>query len=225
MLNVSMLSEAQDPYARDRRELALRIAQHTGIDDASILDAFRRVPRHAFVPAELRPHAHEDRALSIGLGQTISQPSMIALMLAALGCNKAHKVLEVGAGSGYAAALLGELSGEVHAIEVLPELAQRARATLQALGVDNVTVHVGNGALGLPEQAPFDRILVSAAAEHVPPALLAELEVGGKIVIPVGDKLEQRLLIGTRRSPTAVDWEESTPCVFVPLVGNTPAKG
>lgn len=220
-----MFHEVQEPHARDRRELAARITQHTGIDDPRILDAFRRVPRHAFVPPHLRDHAHEDRALAIGLGQTISQPSMIALMLQALDCRKEQRVLEVGAGSGYAAALLGELVAEVHAVEVLPELAERAQATLRALGIDNVTVYAGNGAHGLPQKAPFDRILVSAGAEHVPPALLAELVVGGRIAIPVGDKFEQELLIGTRRTQTDIDWQRSTPCVFVPLVGNAPAQG
>ncbi len=220
-----MSPEVQQQHARDRSELATRITRHTGIDDPRILDAFRRVPRHAFVPPHLREHAHEDRALSIGLGQTISQPSMIALMLKALDCAPEHRVLEVGAGSGYAAALLGELAAEVHAIEVLPELAERARATLRSLGVENVTVYTGNGAFGLPQLAPFDRILVSAGAEHVPPALLAELAVGGRIAIPVGGKFEQELLIGTRRTATDVDWERSTPCVFVPLVGNAPAQG
>jgi protein-L-isoaspartate(D-aspartate) O-methyltransferase len=220
-----MFPEVQEPHARDRRALATRITEHTGIEDTRILDAFRRVPRHAFVPPELRDHAHEDRALAIGLGQTISQPSMIALMLKALDCAPEHRVLEVGAGSGYAAALLGELVAEVHAIEVLPELAARAEGTLRSLGIDNVTVYTGNGSHGLPQHAPFDRILVSAAAEHVPPALLTELAVGGRIAIPVGDKFEQELLVGTRRTATDIDWERSTPCVFVPLVGNAPAQG
>jgi protein-L-isoaspartate(D-aspartate) O-methyltransferase len=220
-----MFPQVQEPHARDRRELAVRITEHTGIDDPRILDAFRRVPRHAFVPPHLRDHAHEDRALAIGLGQTISQPSMIALMLKALECAPEHRALEVGAGSGYAAALLGELVAEVHAIEVLPELAERAQATLAALGVDNVTIYAGNGAFGLPDRAPFDRILVSAAAEHVPPALLDQLAVGGRIAVPVGGTFEQELLIGTRRTATDIDWERSTPCVFVPLVGNTPAQG
>jgi protein-L-isoaspartate(D-aspartate) O-methyltransferase len=220
-----MFSEAQAEHARERRELATQIARHTGIDDRRILDAFRKVPRHAFVPAHLAEHAHEDRALSIGYGQTISQPSMIALMLEALDVEPDHRVLEVGAGSGYAAALLAELAAEVYAVEVVPELAERARATLQALGVDNVTIYTGNGAHGLPQKAPFDRILVSAGAEHVPPALLAELAVGGRIAIPVGDRLEQVLLVGTRRTATDIDWERSTPCVFVPLVGNEPAEG
>jgi protein-L-isoaspartate(D-aspartate) O-methyltransferase len=211
---------AWEAHVADRRLLAERIARHTGIDDARILEAFRRVPRHRFVPEFMREHSHEDRALPIGEEQTISQPSMIALMLDALDVQPDHRVLEVGAGSGYAAALLGQLAAEVDAIEVRPHLAERARRTLDELGVSNVRIHCRNGTRGLPERAPFDRILVSAGAERVPPALVAELAVGGRMAIPVGSDLEQYLMLGQRTSADEIEWSTRTPCVFVPLVGD-----
>jgi protein-L-isoaspartate(D-aspartate) O-methyltransferase len=210
---------AWQAHAADRRRLAERIARHTGIDDPRLLEAFRRVPRHRFVPEFMREHAHEDRALPIGEDQTISQPSMIALMFDALELQPEHRVLEVGAGSGYAAALLGELVSQVDAIEVRPNLCQRAGQTLQELGVTNVRVHCRNGAFGLPEHAPYDRILVSAGAQRVPPALVAELAPGGRIAIPVGNELEQHLMMG-QRTDGEIEWTTRTPCIFVPLVGN-----
>jgi protein-L-isoaspartate(D-aspartate) O-methyltransferase len=211
---------AWEAHVADRRRLAERIARHTGIDDARILEAFRRVPRHRFVPEFMGEYAHEDRALPIGEEQTISQPSMIALMLDALDVRPEHRVLEVGAGSGYAAALLGQLAAEVDALEVRPALAQRAARLLQELGVSNVRVHCRNGSHGLPERAPFDRILVSAGAQRVPPALVAELAPGGRIAIPVGSEAEQYLMTGERTSNNHIEWSTLTPCVFVPLIGN-----
>lgn len=211
---------AWEAHAADRRRLAERIARHTDITDARILEAFRRVPRHHFVPEHLREHAHEDRALPIGEEQTISQPSMIALMLDALQVGPGDRVLEVGAGSGYAAALLGQLAAEVDAVELRPALAERAQRTLSELGIENVRIHCRNGSYGLPERAPFDRILVSAGARRVPPALVAQLAVGGRIAIPVGDQLEQRLMTGQRTSDHNIEWDALTPCIFVPLVGD-----
>jgi protein-L-isoaspartate(D-aspartate) O-methyltransferase len=211
---------AWQAHIADRQRLADRIARQSGVDDPRILEAFRRVPRHRFVPDTQSEHAHEDRALPIGEGQTISQPSMIALMLAALDCRREDRVLEIGAGSGYAAALLGELCAEVDAVEVRPDLAERAQRTLQELGINNVRIHCRNGAYGLPEKAPFDRILVSAGAGRVPPALVAQLAPGGRIAIPVGDEIEQRLMVGERTNGSAIAWETRTQCIFVPLVGD-----
>jgi protein-L-isoaspartate(D-aspartate) O-methyltransferase len=215
----SMELGAWEVHAADRRRLAERVARHTGIEDVRILEALRRVPRHRFVPEGLREYAHEDRALPIGEDQTISQPSMVALMLDALELSPEHHVLEVGAGSGYAAALLAELCADVDAIEVRPNLCERARRTLAQLGVSNVRLHCGNGARGLPERAPFDRILVSAGANRLPPALVAELAPSGRIAIPVGDHSEQYLMVGERNGDH-IEWTRRTPCVFVPLVGN-----
>jgi protein-L-isoaspartate(D-aspartate) O-methyltransferase len=163
--------------------------------------------------------AYEDVALPLGYDQTISQPSMIALMLNALQVEPAHRILEVGAGSGYAAALLGELASEVDAIEILPELAQRARQRMAELGIGNVRIFQGNGRLGLPEFGPYDRILVSAGSEDVPEQLLDQLKVGGRIAIPVGDDYGQQLSIGTKDSNREMRWENSVSCIFVPLVG------
>jgi protein-L-isoaspartate(D-aspartate) O-methyltransferase len=189
------------------------------IRDPRILAAFRAVPREAFVPAELSALAYEDRALPIGEGQTISQPSMIALMLAALEPRPSDRALEVGAGSGYAAAVLSHLTASVLGIEIVPELAERARRTLAELGTRNVSIEVGNGTQGLAGRGPFDVVLVSAAAREVPAELVALLAPGGRIAIPVGGESGQRLLAGKRAGDGKVGWERGTPCVFVPLVG------
>jgi protein-L-isoaspartate(D-aspartate) O-methyltransferase len=191
----------------------------TDVHDPRILGAFRDVPRERFVPEELAEFAYDDRALPIGEGQTISQPSMLALMLAALAPVASDRALEVGAGSGYAAALLGRLTADVHALEIRPELAGRAQRTLAAIGATNVRVSVGNGELGLPGEAPFDVILVSAGARATPPELTQELAVGGRIAIPVGDRKGQHLFVGRRESSGELVWERRIPCVFVPLVG------
>lgn len=145
-----------------------RLTRSTPATPPSILDAFERVPREAFLPAELAPRAYDDRALPIGLGQTLSQPSMIALMLIALDISPRHRVLEVGSGSGYVLALLSQLGCEVFGVERLAELAGRSRETLRAIGISDVMVHEGDGSHGLPEHAPYDRILVSAAAGRSP---------------------------------------------------------
>ena len=202
----------------ERERLARYVAWNTGIRNERMLDAFRRVPREKFVRVADTGRAYEDRALPIGDDQTISQPSMIALMLDALAPKPTDRALEVGAGSGYAAALLGTLVERVDAVEIRPELADRARATLASLGVPNVRIHRGSGERGFREGAPFDVILVSAGARSVPPALVEELATGGRIAIPVGDENGQELLVGTRDASGSVTWERRTACMFVPLV-------
>lgn len=194
------------------------VAANTGITDERVLGAFRKVPRHRFVPRSLASRAYEDCALPIGEGQTISQPSMIAVMLAALAVAPTDRVLEVGAGSGYAAALLGELAREVFALEILPDLARSAQKRIRELGIENVHVLEGNGRLGLPAAAPFDKILVSAGSTDVPDELVKQLAEGGRIAIPVGGALGQQLLVGTKRNGE-MTWERSIACIFVPLVG------
>jgi protein-L-isoaspartate(D-aspartate) O-methyltransferase len=194
------------------------IERNVATRDQRVLEAFRRIPRHLFVPEIERASAYDDRALPIGRGQTISQPSMIAVMLESLACTPESRVLEVGAGSGYAAALLSCLAAEVDAVEILPELAAQARQTLAALGLDNVRVHVGDGARGLVERAPFDRILVSAAPLQVPEELCAELAVGGRIAVPIGDEYGQVLMVGDKDANSAMHFRRDIPCMFVPLV-------
>jgi len=204
--------------AEQRRLLAERIKTSTHIDAPGILAAFAAVPRHEFLSKEQQAQAYEDRALPLDEGQTVSQPSMIAIMLAELDCGPTHRALEVGAGSGYAAALLGQLVARVYAVELRPNLASRARSSLARVGVQNVYVVEGDGSAGLPAHAPYDRILVSAAPREVPEALVAQLAIGGKMAIPVGDTQAQTLLVAHKIAENQVSWQRTVPCIFVPLV-------
>jgi len=214
-------SRDADALLREARALLVaQITEQTGITDERLLGAFLRVPRHRFVPPENRAFAYRDGALPIGYGQTISQPSMIAIMLQYLDVRPEDRVLEIGAGSGYAAALLGQLGREVYAVEIVPELAERAQNTIADLGYRNVTVLHGNGRFGLPEHAPFDKILVSAGAEDIPPELVRELAPGGRIAIPVGDDYSQRLVVGTKHADGTLDLQSTIQCIFVPLVSS-----
>ena len=190
-----------------------------GIRDARVIDAMRRVPRERFVPQPSQPLAYADRALPIGSGQTISQPFMVAAMTEALLLEGNERVLEIGTGSGYQAAILAELAAHVITIERRPELADVARATLAALAYHNVEVIVADGTLGLEARAPFDRILVTAGAPRVPTALMRQLsDQRGRLVIPVGPPAQQWVTVvvrdGDRLTETVRD-----PCVFVPLLG------
>jgi protein-L-isoaspartate(D-aspartate) O-methyltransferase len=195
-----------------------------GISEPAVLEAMRRVPREAFVPAESRGRAYCDGAMPIGSEQTISQPFMVALMTQSLltpavaAGGRFGSVLDVGGGSGYQAAILAQLAERVISIERIPELAQSARVVLAELGIENVEVVVGDGTLGLPERAPFDGILVAAAAPAVPPALREQLAVGAKLVIPVGVRGLQDLTVVHRRA-SGFHESRSTRCVFVPLLG------
>ncbi|MBA2475416.1 MAG: protein-L-isoaspartate(D-aspartate) O-methyltransferase [Actinobacteria bacterium] len=188
------------------------------IADERVLGAMGRVPRELFVPQELRHRAYDDAALPIGDGQTISQPYMVARICEELALRGCERVLDVGTGSGYGAAVLAELAAEVHSIERVTELAERARTTLGRAGYEGVEVHVGDGSLGLPEHAPFAAIAVGAAAPSAPVALVEQLELGGRLVVPVGRRKAQRLELVLRlaEGPAVV---RSVPCRFVPLVG------
>jgi protein-L-isoaspartate(D-aspartate) O-methyltransferase len=189
-----------------------------GVRDPRVLEAMRRVPRDAFVPPDARPHAYDDRALPIGSGQTISQPYMVAAMTEALRLTGAERVLDVGTGSGYQAAVLAELAREVITIERRPELAEAARTTLEALGYRAVHVLVGDGTLGSLAHAPFDGILVAAGAPRVPDALRQQLSTdGGRLVIPIGPP-DQQWLVVVRRDGDRFTESTGVGCVFVPLV-------
>lgn len=189
-----------------------------GIRDERVLAAMARVPRHLFVPEADRTAAYLDTPLSIGYGQTISQPYMVAAMLEALDVGPEMTALEIGAGSGYQAALLGELAREVWAVEIIEPLAAAARAVLAELGLDNVHIVVADGTLGLPEYAPYDRIIVAAGAPAVPEPLREQLADGGRLVIPVGGRMSQRLRIIDRIGDRFVE-RDGMSCVFVPLIG------
>jgi protein-L-isoaspartate(D-aspartate) O-methyltransferase len=197
-------------------EFADRLRRN-GIRDERVLAAMGRVPRELFVPAELRDHAYDDSALPIGHDATISQPTLVARMCEELALRGHERVLDVGSGSGYGAAVLAELAAEVVGIERVPELAERARAALAAAGYDGVEILVGDGSLGVPERAPFDAIVVGAAAPAPPPALYAQLAGGGRLVVPVGGRL-QHLAVVTR-GPEGPVVRRSVPVRFVPLVG------
>jgi protein-L-isoaspartate(D-aspartate) O-methyltransferase len=190
-----------------------------GVRDGRVLAAFLRVPRHLFVPEALRQRAYEDTPLPIGHGQTISQPLMVAEMLQAMELTGEERVLEVGAGCGYQAALLGELAREVIAVEIVPELVERAAANLQRIGTENVSVVLSDGSEGFAPKAPYAAIVVAAAAPLVPPPLVEQLALGGRLLIPVGGIFGQVLERIRKHSDGHITTERLTGCAFVPLVG------
>jgi protein-L-isoaspartate(D-aspartate) O-methyltransferase len=191
-----------------------------GVGSKLVLDAMRRVPRELFVPEHLRDLAYADGPLSIGEGQTISQPYIVALMVEALCLYGGEKVLEIGTGSGYAAAVLAEIAGQVYTIERIDQLAQKAKIVLEEAGYDNVQVIQGDGTLGWPQQAPYDAIVVTAGGPEVPESLKNQLKEGGRLVIPVGtDMYSQELLRVTRVSDSEFRSENLEYVRFVPLIG------
>jgi protein-L-isoaspartate(D-aspartate) O-methyltransferase len=192
------------------------------IRDQSVLDAMLKVPRHVFVPEGRRGQAYYDSPLPIGHDQTISQPYIVAFMTQALKIEPGNRILEIGTGSGYQAAILGVLAKDVYTIEIVQPLAERARATLAEQGYRNVHVRHGNGYLGWPEHAPFDRIMVTAAPDEVPPALVEQLKVGGLMAIPVGTTSQELRIL--RRTSTGVQTLETLPVRFVPMTGKPGAR-
>lgn len=207
---------SNDSLARAREELLHRLGSE--IKDKRVLEAMAQVPREEFVPSEFRRLAYEDVPLPIGYGQTISQPFIVALMIEALELNENEKVLEVGTGSGYQAAILGQLAREVVSVERIPELASRARKILRRLGHQNVQVHLASTTLGWVQGKPYDAIIVAAAAPEVPSVLLDQLGSGGRLVIPVGSRYEQRLVKISRRDDSD-EVKYLGGCRFVPLIG------
>lgn len=202
-----------------RQRMVSEQLRRRDIIDPAVLAAFSTVPREAFVAPESERWAYDDAPLSIGHGQTISQPYVVAMTVQALRLTGREKVLEIGTGSGYAAAILGLLAREVHTVERIPELARTAAERLARLGFSNVHVHQGDGTLGWPEAAPYDAIAVAAGAPRPPPSLLQQLAIGGRMVLPHGDALNQRLVRITRKGPEEYVEENLGEVRFVPLLG------
>jgi protein-L-isoaspartate(D-aspartate) O-methyltransferase len=188
-----------------------------------VLEALRTVPRHEFVPAAQSPDAYANRPLPIGSGQTISQPYIVALMTELMQLKSTDRVLEIGTGSGYQAAVLSPLVREVYSIEIVPELGQRAAGTLARLGYRNVVTRIGDGYQGWPEHAPFDAIIVTAAPDHVPPALIAQLTPGGRLVIPVGEGVQNLMVVAKAADGTTTS-TRIIPVRFVPLTRDRQSK-
>jgi protein-L-isoaspartate(D-aspartate) O-methyltransferase len=207
-----------DDNADLRADMVTQQLLKRGIRDARVLQAMRDTPRHLFVPTRHRVMAYEDMPLPIGHQQTISQPLMVAMMTEALQLQGHERVLEIGTGSGYQAAILSRLAIVVFSIERIPELAAQARATLAIAGITNVHVLVGDGSLGLPEHGPYDAIVVTAASPKVPPALVDQLTLSGRLIIPVGDRHEQTLMRLTM-TDDGPHLERLGGCRFVPLIG------
>ncbi|RMG61235.1 MAG: protein-L-isoaspartate(D-aspartate) O-methyltransferase [Deltaproteobacteria bacterium] len=210
-----------DPFEGDRLRMVKEQIERRGVEDGRVLAAMRKVPRHLFVPWYLRGEAYEDRPLPIGEGQTISQPYIVALMTELLKVKKGDRVLEVGTGSGYQAAVLAEMGAEVVSVEIVRSLAESARERLRRLGYTTVTVIHGDGYYGYLPKAPYDGIVVTCAAPHVPPPLVEQLKPGGRMVIPVGQPfMTQTLMLVEKREDGAVQTRGILPVVFVPLVGH-----
>ncbi len=226
MIGCSAPPAQSDPRPGDeeRQRLAMVDAQiaRRGITDRRVLEAMRRVPRHEFVPADVAARAYEDFPLPIGFGQTISQPYVVAYMTEVLQVAPKSRVLEIGTGSGYQAAVLADLGAVVFSIEIVPQLAERAGRTLARLGYSNVQVRAGDGYRGWPDAAPFDRIIVTAAPDHIPQPLIDQLAVGGRMVLPVGD-FWQRITVVTKTRRGIVQ-QKTMDVVFVPMTGEAQKK-
>jgi protein-L-isoaspartate(D-aspartate) O-methyltransferase len=232
LLGLASHADGADRYASERtamvREIAAEVrATSLYLDkralDPRVLAAMGKVPRHALVPEAVRSQAYANRPLPIGYGQTISQPYIVAVMTDLLHPKATDRVLEIGTGSGYQAAILAEVVDQVYTMEVIPPLGERARAALQALGYGNITVKVSDGYYGWPEHAPFDAIVVTAAASHVPPPLLKQLKPGGRMVIPVGSGfMVQELVLVQKARDGRITTRQILPVRFVPLTGDHP---
>ena len=211
-------ADAQQDWEAARRRMVTEQLRGRDVKDPRVLAAMEKVPRHLLVPENVRSQAYEDHPLPIGHGQTISQPYIVGFMTQALKVEPEHRVLEIGTGSGYQAAVLGELAREVYTIEIVEPLAASAKQSLEALGYSNVHVRAGNGYDGWPERAPFDRVIVTAAPDEVPPALVEQLKIGGIMAIPVGSGMMQDLRI-LRKTESGLDLLDTLPVRFVPMTG------
>ena len=216
-LPLTTLLIADDPVTLQRERMVADQIESRGVRNPDVLRAMRSTPRHLFVPAGVRSMAYEDHPLPIGYGATISQPYIVALMTELLAPAKRHRVLEIGTGSGYQAAILGQLAAEVYTVEIVPELAQSAAKRLRELGYANVTVRLGDGSKGWPERAPFDGIVVTAAPPEVPEALIAQLSRGGRLVAPVGSMGAQELIVIEKKADGTIRRRSICPVSFVPM--------
>ncbi len=207
-----------DIFEIQRKDMVKYQIRSRGVKDKRVLEAMNKIPRELFVPDNSKDEAYADKPLPIGKGQTISQPYIVALMTELLNLKGKERVLEVGTGSGYQAAILAKLAKEVYTIDRIPELVENAKRKIEQLNITNVTFKVGDGTLGLPEFAPYDRIIVTAAAPNIPPALTNQLANNGIMVIPVGSHYLQTLKIVKKQEDKIIE-QNSINCVFVPLIG------
>jgi protein-L-isoaspartate(D-aspartate) O-methyltransferase len=221
-LNSSPAQAKEDEYAERREEMVTMTIENRGVKDEAVLKAMRTVPRHEFVPEHLQKNAYEDRPLPIGMGQTISQPYIVAYMTELLELAPEVKVLEIGTGSGYQAAVLAEIVEKVYSIEIFKELGAPAKERFQRLEYENIQSKVGDGYYGWKEFAPFDGIIVTCAADHIPPPLIKQLKPGRKMVIPVGGVFQvQRLMLVLKDEQGKVSSKNMLPVRFVPLLGES----
>ena len=216
--------EAETAFARERAEMVKTQLAARDITNERVLEAMGRVPRHRFVRPQLKSRAYDDRPLPIEEGQTISQPYIVALMTQLADPQAGDRMLDIGTGSGYQAAVLAELGTEVYSIEIIPSLAEQAKKRLKELGYEKVEVRAGDGYRGWPDKAPFKAIILAAAAPQVPQPLLDQLAVGGKLVIPVGDAGLQELLVITKEADGSLRRESVAPVAFVPMTGEVRDK-
>lgn len=213
------IKQSGDEYVLERRKMVASQIEARGVRDKNVLEAMETVPRHLFIPEDLRGFSYHDSPFPIGLGQTISQPYIVALMTEMLELDSDDTVLEIGTGSGYQAAVLATIVQKVHTIEIIDELGIQARERLQRLGFHNVEVTIADGSLGLPDRSPFDAIIVTAAAEKIPSALIKQLKPGGKLVIPVDNSyFGQDLLLVEKDDKGEIEIKKTIPVRFVPLV-------
>lgn len=229
VLGAAAARTAEDDRAQERAQMVDAIREHAESAgaalggeplDPAVLEVMNDVPRHAFVPEDVRGEAYEDRPLPIGHGQTISQPFMVALMTDLLDLEDGDKVLEIGTGSGYQAAVLSPLADQVYSIEIVPELGRTAAEALEQAGYANVETTVGDGYYGWPDQAPFDAIVVTAAASHIPPPLIEQLKPGGRMIVPVGSAFySQQLMLVEKTVDGKITTRQLLPVRFVPLTG------
>jgi protein-L-isoaspartate(D-aspartate) O-methyltransferase len=214
--------QKKDDFTRLREQMVQNQLIYRGVKDKRVLAAISKVERHLFVPENLQKQAYQDEPLPIGYGQTISQPYIVAYMTEQLELKGDEKVLEIGTGSGYQAAILGELAKEVYTIEIVPELGEIAKERLSNLGYTNVHVRIGDGYNGWPERAPFDAVIVTAAPDHIPQPLIDQMKIEGRLIIPVGDYSQELLLMV--KTEKGIEKKRKIPVRFVPMTGEAEKK-